>query len=278
MGMDFFYPVLGKQQCLPFYLTGIGVAEPEYHIIREPGLVSHQILYTREGKGMLLVGGDTFELEKGSLFYIAPGIPHEYYPVEEDNWTTCWMVFRGESLQEIMPKLGFDGFVCRDGVVTEEIEKIFYRIESAAKDPVYGDERCSVLVYEYIMAVRQMLQSGQRYGERGRESILDGALHYINENYAKDITLEELADISGVTKQHFCRVFKAKLGMRPLEYLARKRITEARGLLLNSKMSVAEIGKKVGYHNLTYFGMVYKKYEGISPTDSRKRKGTSLMW
>lgn len=58
------------------------------------------------------------------------------------------------------------------------------------------------------------------------------AVIYMNENYASDITLEELA----------------------------------------------EIGEAVGYDNPTYFGMVFKKYEGITPTDCRKRHGTSLTW
>ena len=36
--MEWIYPILGKQKCLPFYLSGIGIAEPEYHVIREEGL------------------------------------------------------------------------------------------------------------------------------------------------------------------------------------------------------------------------------------------------
>ena len=52
--MEWIYPILGKQKCLPFYLSGIGIAEPEYHVKREDGLVSHQFLYTRSGRGNLL--------------------------------------------------------------------------------------------------------------------------------------------------------------------------------------------------------------------------------
>ena len=274
--MSFFYPVLGKQKCLPFYLSGIGVAEPEYHIVREPGLVSHQILFTLRGEGKLIVGNDSYLMDEGSLFYIAPGIPHEYFPVVEDEWTTCWVVFRGDDLGEIMPALGFDRFVYRNNIVTEEIQNIFYRMISSVKDLVYGDEKCSVLVYEYIMAVRHAVQSKEKYGEQGMGSILENALVFINDNYMKDIALETLSDICGVTKQHFCRVFKAKMGMRPLEYLARKRITEARTLLISTELSVAEVGKKVGYDNLTYFGMVFKKYEGISPSEYRKIKKLSF--
>ena len=48
--MEWIYPILGKQKCLPFYLSGIGIAEPEYHVIREEGLVSHQLHYTQSGR------------------------------------------------------------------------------------------------------------------------------------------------------------------------------------------------------------------------------------
>lgn len=58
----------------------------------------------------------------------------------------------------------------------------------------------------------------------GRRISWRRAVVYINENYADDITLEELAGMSGVTKQHFCRVFKEQMRMRPMEYLARRRM------------------------------------------------------
>ena len=43
---------------------------------------------------------------KGSVFYVASGIPHEYYPLD-GKWSTCWVVFRGESLSVLMKRLGF---------------------------------------------------------------------------------------------------------------------------------------------------------------------------
>lgn len=40
------YPVIGRQTSLPFYLTGIGISDPEFHVTRDKGLVSHQLLFT----------------------------------------------------------------------------------------------------------------------------------------------------------------------------------------------------------------------------------------
>lgn len=68
------YPVLGRQTKLPFYLTGIGVSDPEYHVVRSTGLVSHQFLYTIDGVGVLKIDGKEFKLKKGSIFYVAPAV------------------------------------------------------------------------------------------------------------------------------------------------------------------------------------------------------------
>ncbi len=81
--------------------------------------------------------------------------------------------------------------------------------------------------------------------------------------------------MSGVTKQHFVG-FKEQMRMRPMEYLARQRVSAAISMLLATDKSIAQIGAEVGYENPTYFGMVFKKYEGITPTDCRKRHGTKL--
>ena len=63
-----------------------------------------------------------------------------------------------------------------------------------------------------------------------------------------------------------------------IKNLARRRMAVARNMLLTTEESIAQIGEAVGYDNPTYFGMVFKKYEGITPTDCRKRHGTSLTW
>ena len=89
------YPVIGRQDRLPFYLTGIGISDPEYRVAREKGLVSHQFLFTSSGAGVLTVDDKKYILRAGSVFYIAPAKPHEYHPLAGE-WVTNWLVFRGE--------------------------------------------------------------------------------------------------------------------------------------------------------------------------------------
>ena len=267
------YPVLGSQTCLPFYLSGIGIAEPEYHVVRDCGLVSHQILYTKEGEGYIHVEGQQYHAVPGNIFYIAPGIPHEYFPVD-GQWTTCWTVFRGDYLEMLMKRMGFPEYVCKDTADISVLERGFGRLLAAAASRAGGQEACSGLLYEYIMNVRSILFSG---AEAGAGGFVEQSLVYMDAHYPEDISLEELSGLCQVSKQHFCRVFKEKIGMRPMEYLARKRILEAKVLLCGTNASVGEIGQSVGYNDLTYFGMVFKKYEGVSPSEFRKTRMSVVL-
>ena len=90
---NYIYPVIANQVCFPFYLSGAGIASSEYHVIRESGLVSHQILFTLDGKGILNIDNKSFINKKGTVFYVKPGIPHEYYPLD-GQWTTTIFLYK----------------------------------------------------------------------------------------------------------------------------------------------------------------------------------------
>lgn len=78
------YPVIGKQAELPFYLTGIGVSDSEIYVVRSSGLSSHQFLFTLSGAEVLYVDGKEYRQGKDFVFYLAPGISHEYHPANKD--------------------------------------------------------------------------------------------------------------------------------------------------------------------------------------------------
>ncbi|BCN31743.1 AraC family transcriptional regulator [Anaeromicropila herbilytica] len=262
------YPVIGKERILPFYLTGIGVSSPEYRVKRENGLVSYQILFTKSGEGIFEVDGQKYPQKKGSCFFLPPGQAHEYYPINDD-WETYWIVFRGEGLKEFMGRLGF---VCGMEIKNVDIDSLmrcFNSIYIAAGDSINGGYRCSNLIYEYILLVyRQFFDRTDESKRLG--NITQDAICYIDDNISRDIGLEELAGIGGVSLQHFCRVFKSNMGMRPMEYVARKRIATAKLLLDSTELSITEIAQKTGYSDAGYFGMVFRRFEGMSPTQYRR--------
>lgn len=264
------YPVISKEQILPFYLTGIGIHNPEYTTERKNGLTSHQFLMTLSGKGVLEVDGKRFTLEPGVLMFLSPEIPHKYYAVA-DEWETAWMVFRGEELKRIMPRLGFSSYGIYSGIDCEGYMTTFNRILAAVSDHVQGSERCSELVYELVLKVYRYMTDSEV--TKSFSGIVEKTVAYIDQNYQDDVTLDELAQYAQVSRQHLCRVFKQRMHMRPMEYMAYRRIAQAKLLLVHEELSIAEIAIKVGFSGNTYFGMVFKKLEGTTPGEFRKLHG-----
>ena len=175
------------------------------------------------------------------------------------------MVFRGAFAKQLLGELSFSGAACTSDADTDKLDVLFKRLLAAANEPV-AHERSSALLYEFILLAREQLFVPSR--ERNTaDSLIKPALDMMEAAYMRDITLAESAR---VTPQHFCRVFKARLGSRPLEYLARLRISKAKQLLVDTDMTIAEIAAAVGYSDQTYFGVVFKRYEGMSPSAFRR--------
>lgn len=98
---------------------------------------------------------------------------------------------------------------------------------------------------------------------------------YINEHCTEDLSLEELANMSGFSKSHFIRLFKEFTGVSYYEYLTRKRLLHVELLLDNPEMSIADIAMKSGFNSLATFNRVFKSSHHCTPTDYRKRQNIS---
>jgi two-component system response regulator YesN len=99
------------------------------------------------------------------------------------------------------------------------------------------------------------------------------AQRFIQENYFRGISQEEVAAYSNVSPAYLSKLFKSELGIGFNDYLTNVRLHEAEGLLANSSMTVKEIALAVGYPDEKYFSRLFKKNTGIKPTEYRKIYG-----
>lgn len=93
---------------------------------------------------------------------------------------------------------------------------------------------------------------------------------YLDENYRQNVTLDELAELIGLSKFHLSRSFKQYTGFAPKQYVNRVRITKACHLLSSTELSVAQVSEKMGYHSPFYFSEQFKNIIGYSPSEYRK--------
>jgi len=102
------------------------------------------------------------------------------------------------------------------------------------------------------------------------EDIIRQAMRYIEENYNEDIKLAKLAKEIYISPDYFSRLFKKVAGCTYVEYITKIRIENAKILLANPIISIAEVAKKTGYSDPNYFSKVFKKNVGISPSQYKK--------
>ncbi|MHB8919275.1 MAG: response regulator transcription factor [Desulfocucumaceae bacterium] len=111
----------------------------------------------------------------------------------------------------------------------------------------------------------------KNYAGKTSASILM-AVEYIRQNYQKDLTLYEMAQVIFFNPHYFSRIFKQETGRTFMEYLTAVRIERAKKLLLSSNLSISKVAKKVGYHDANYFSRVFSKKEGLSPSKYRQQE------
>lgn len=102
------------------------------------------------------------------------------------------------------------------------------------------------------------------------QKIIEKALDYIRRNYMKgDLSVESVADYIGYSPNYFSKAFKKITGVKVIEYLSEVRIAEARRLLKETDINVAEVAVRSGFININYFYFAFKKAVGMTPDNYR---------
>jgi AraC family transcriptional regulator len=92
---------------------------------------------------------------------------------------------------------------------------------------------------------------------------------YMAENYTRDLRLEELACIAGISRFHFAREFKRTTGTSPHQYLINLRIQRAKALLTESNLPLVEVGLQSGFSHQSHFTRLFSRFTGATPQSYR---------
>ncbi|KRL98943.1 helix-turn-helix domain-containing protein [Liquorilactobacillus satsumensis] len=98
------------------------------------------------------------------------------------------------------------------------------------------------------------------------DSRLTKTVSYMSENYQFPLKINELADLSGISKYHFIRLFKSNYHLSPAKYLVNCRVNNAqKDLIQKNNSSMAEIAYQNGFYDESHFDRLFKQYTGVSP-------------
>lgn len=256
------------------YITDIGYypkAENHYRERKEP-IGENVLIYCMEGKGTYRVEGKEYHVSGNQYFILPAGKAHSYESDKDSPWTIYWIHFTGnhaeiyaqgaQTPQDVKPSIH-----SRINHRNTIFEEIFQTLEQG-----YSQESLryvSSLLHYYLASMRYLKQYRET-GRRDTESLMsDEAIHFMQENIEKKITLEDIAKYLGYSASHFSMMFKKQTGMSPLNYINKLKIKEACYLLKNTDMKINQICHKVGIEDCYYFSRLFSKTMGMSPKEYR---------
>jgi AraC-like DNA-binding protein len=97
-------------------------------------------------------------------------------------------------------------------------------------------------------------------------------LTYIETNMGERITLANLAATAGLSRMYFAKQFRATTGMRPHDFVLRKRIARAQQMLAETPDALVDIALSVGFQTQAHFTTVFKKFAGYTPYQFRREQ------
>lgn len=156
---------------------------------------------------------------------------------------------------------------------------LHYLIQSFLKEGSGEEDSAGmreIMAAERVEELRLLLV---RELEAFRETRADGAstnykikrvIHYIHQNYAHDLTLDELANYVGLNHSYLSRIFKEETGSMLIPYINRYRVKQSLELLKDGKLKTYEIAEKVGFNSIDNYYICFKKLYGLPPNEYRK--------
>ena len=249
-------------------------------------LYDENILYYDEVETMEHPGGqaeteDNAYLQKVDVNALNPAILQKFLSnglqEETENFVKDYFYAIG---QEPMESLVFRNYVIlnvRFSVISfiKGLGCDTNEMESADTEEVLaesGKNMESAIAYAKKMISQAIEIRDQNSGNKNR-SILKTAVDFIDSHYMdEEISLNTVANVANVSSNHFSALFSQNMGQTFIEYLTTLRMNKAKELLRCTGMRSSEIAGEIGYKDAHYFSYLFKKTQGMTPSDYRKAR------
>ena len=249
-------------------------------------LYDENILYYDEMETMEHPGGqaeteDNAYLQKVDVNALNPAILQKFLSnglqEETENFVKDYFYAIG---QEPMESLVFRNYVIlnvRFSVISfiKGLGCDTNEMESADTEEVLaesGKNMESAIAYAKKMISQAIEIRDQNSGNKNR-SILKTAVDFIDSHYMdEEISLNTVANVANVSSNHFSALFSQNMGQTFIEYLTSLRMNKAKELLRCTGMRSSEIAGEIGYKDAHYFSHLFKKTQGMTPSDYRKAR------
>lgn len=242
-----------------------------------PATRNHYLFhYILSGTGMLLADDSkgntqTYYVKSGQGFMIFPNQITTYISDKNLPWEYAWIEFDGLRVKEALSIAGLSIdqpiYKARLKDLREDmIQEMLYIASHSDSTPFH---LIGHLYLFFDALLRSITPEQYANSKRLRDYYVKEALAFIEQNFQNDISIENIAQICGLNRSYFGKVFKDATGKTPQQFLLTYRMIKATELLKLTKLSIGDISNAVGYANQLHFSRAFKNEYGVSPREWR---------
>lgn len=248
-----------------------------------------EILMPVEGEYTVEVGEETYHLMEQEIIILNSGVLHslkapltgERIILQFDVAALCALK-EMDTVVSILPDVLFLAKE-QDQLLYSPVKKLMDEIviEYDTQNTFYEARIYAHLINIVVCICRVIMQQpadkrerepgGQITKQKEYLEVIMNVCNYINQHYQENLTLEEIAGISGFSKFHFTRVFKQYMNQTFYEYLNSKRVQRAKELLYSKELSITDVAMNSGFSSLSAFNRTFKSANNCSPSEFRNK-------
>lgn len=240
---------------------------------------SHELYFLISGQRRYLVGHTIYDVTPGDLVIIPRGQLHRTVsprPVGYDRFVCNFLEGRLQPFIQTLGRELFDRLLtCSCLQLPPQISRQIYRDLQQLEQELTRrrDQTDAValhLLQDVLLCALCHGTPKEPYHGESADKVQE-LTRYIARNYAEPITLRDAAAIACMERTYFSKRFKMLTGFGFQEYLIQTRLQAAEQLLRDTALPLNEIAEQCGFSSTNYFGDVFRRWKGISPTQYRKR-------
>lgn len=255
-----------------FYIQEAGYLKSlKPHLSRRSGLQSYLFLVVLSGSGEVTYCNSSVHAEAGDCFFLDCENEYTHISSENDPWELMWIHFYG-------PQAHGYYTLFREQQTwhfrTGHLSELTTSIQTVIRLHEEPNDDTDLLAAQQIVNILTLICTEANEDDNSDSALSDklkNIIHYLDEHYTEDISLDSLSEQFYISKYYLSREFKKEFGTTIIQYVLAKKITNAKELLRYSNSSIEEIARLCGIDDASYFNKVFKKMEGCTASEYRKR-------
>ncbi len=242
--------------------------------------------YIQEGTSKIVTIGAEYTVRQGDGFFVNSNvmcmkqngssgvktieINHIFHPVFLGGHFKSR--FETKYLNPVINNRQIEVHIIRRGHPTANlILKNLYHLKELQNETDSEFQTRNTLSETWMLLIQELQENPGSQNIAGTEQAnrLRSMIAYINQHYTERITLAEIAKTAGVSEREASRCFKKNIGQSPMGYLIKYRLNQSKKLLLETGMAITDICQQCGFSDSAYFGKVFRKAYGMTPSEYR---------